>query len=184
MVSRSHALKDATNYISSCLERRLLTMGIFIDRRKAFDTVDHNILLKKLEFYGMRGVSGDFLRSYISDRSQYVSIYNSNSSVNNVMCGVPQGSVLGPILFNLYINDIVNVSDKLRFVWFADDTNILYSSKEIENVENTVNIEMSKIHEWLCTNRLSINLSKTNYMAFDKIKARSIPSIYINNHKI
>ena len=92
--------------------------------------------------------------------------------------------LLGPILFNLYIHNIVNVSGKLKFVLFADDTNILYSNKEIENVEDTVNIEMSKIHEWLCTNKLSINLSQTNYMFFNKIKARSIPSIYINNHTI
>ena len=82
------------------------------------------------------------------------------------MCDVPQGSVLGLMLFNLDINDTVKVSDKLKFVLFAHDTSILYSSKEIENVEDKVNIEMFKIHEWLCINKLSTNLSKTNYMFF------------------
>ena len=119
----SHALKDATNYNSSCLH-------------------------KKLKFSGTRGVLDNFLRSYILELFQYVSLVNSTSFVNNVITRIG----LDPILFNLYINDIVNVSDNLKCMLFADnshDTHILYNSKEFENVENTVNIEMSKINKWL-----------------------------------
>ena len=101
-------------------------MGIFI-LKKAFDIVDHWILLKKFDLYGIRDVSGDFLRSYLSNR-------------------VPQKSVLGPIFFNLYIHDLMNVSNNFKYVLFADNTNILYSDTEIKNVQRTVNKDQDKIH--------------------------------------
>ena len=88
-------------------------MGIFIDLRKAFGTVDNYILLKKLGCYGVRDMSGDFLRSYLSNRSQFVSLGNMKSHEKGIVCGVTQGSVLGPVLLNLYINDIVNVSNTI-----------------------------------------------------------------------
>ena len=95
---------------------------MFIDLKKAFDTIDHSILCKKLYHYGIRGVASDWVKSYLSKRNQYVEIDGICSDKKQIVCGVPQGSILGPILFLLYINDMANVSDKLRFILFADDT--------------------------------------------------------------
>ena len=114
--------------------------GIFLDLQKASDTVNHEILLMKLEHYGIRGISLDWFKTYLSGRKQYVSVNGSNSSFCNVSCGVPQGSVLGPLLFLIYINDLPYSSSKLAFYLFADDTNIYYESKiltcfRVENKE-------------------------------------------------
>ena len=118
----SYYVIDANNYISQSLDNGKFTMGIFVDIRKAFDIVEHNILLQKLEFYGLRRVSNDFLGSYLKQRSQFVSIKNVDSNLEPIRCGVLQGSILGPLLFNLYINDMVNVSKQFKFILFADDT--------------------------------------------------------------
>ena len=104
-----------------------MNSGAFIDLN-AFDTIDHHILLKKLDHYGMRGVVQDWLSSYPSNRKQYVQINNSKSGLLDVLCGVPQGSILGPKLFILYLNDISNVSHILNFILFADDTNMFLQS--------------------------------------------------------
>ena len=113
-------------------------------------------------------MSGDFLKYYISNRSQFVSLSNGKSHDQKILCGIPQRSVLGPIFFNMYVNDIVYTSEILKFVLFADDTYILFSTKKYEYIENTLNTKFNKVYEWLCTNKLSINLSKTNYMIFSK----------------
>ena len=101
-------------------------MGIFIDLKKAFDTIDHEILVNKLKFYGIRGVALDWLKSYLNNRKQYVNFNGTSSDMKTILCGIPQGSILGPTLFLLFINDICNVSKLLKFVLFADDTNIYF----------------------------------------------------------
>ena len=107
---------------------------VFIDLQKAFDTVNHDILLSKLEHYGIRGTSLKWFKSYLSDRYQYVSVNREYSNLMKITCGVPQGSVLGPLLFLLFINDLPNVSKKLNFYLFADDTNIYYETESPEKL--------------------------------------------------
>ena len=118
------ALIKITDKIRESVDKGKYGCGIFIDLRKAFDTVNHNILLLKMEHYGVRGPSLQWFRSYLSERKQYVYINGECSELKQISCGVPQGSVLGPLLFLIYINDLPNISKKLELYLFADDTNI------------------------------------------------------------
>ena len=140
--------------------------GIFIDLKKAFDTVNHKILLTKLEHYGIRGPILKWFESYLSNRSQFVYYNGVSSNILPMTCGVPQGSVLGPLLFLIYINDLPNISNKLTFFLFADDTNIYYESDNLKELEKTVNKELKLLSQWLNLNRLSLNVSKTNFVIF------------------
>ena len=135
--SINHALVSLKEAIKNSLDNRRFSCGIFIDLQKAFDTVNHNILSMKLEYYGIRGTALDWFKSYLSDRKQYVSVNGSNSSCLSVTCGVPQGSVLGPLLFLIYINDLPRSSKKLTFYPFADDTNIYYESNNPDLLQKT-----------------------------------------------
>ena len=126
--STTYALMEITERIKESIDSGKYGCGIFIDLKKAFDTVNHKILLMKLEHYGVRGMALKWFESYLTDRKQYVFYNGVSSDVENISCGVPQGSVLGPLLFLLYINDLPNISKKLGFYLFADDTNIYYES--------------------------------------------------------
>ena len=123
-------------------------IGIFMDLSKAFDTIDHDILIYKLKRYGIRGLALSWIIDYLSNRKQYVLFKSSKSQKSNITCGVPQGSILGPLLFLVYINDIINTSKTLKFILFADDTNIFYSHENHETLFNTLNTEIDKVSQW------------------------------------
>ena len=133
--STSYALISLTEKIEQTIDKGNLACGVFIDLKKAFDTVNHTMLLQKLEQYGIRGIPLQWFKSYLTDRKQYVSVCGNTSKTLEIKCGVPQGSVLGPLLFLLYINDLAKVSKKLTFFLFADDTNIYYESSNILDIQ-------------------------------------------------
>ena len=183
-MSISHALIDLVEEISTSLDKKKYTLGVFIDLKKAFDTVNHSVIIEKLNHYGVRGVAENWIKSYLSGRNQFVKLGECSSDVIQISCGVPQGSVLGPKLFILYINDICNVSKLLKFILFADDTNILYSDLNIHNLISIINHELDKLYTWFSVNKLSLNASKTNYMIFGKRKINCDVDIKINNNQI
>ena len=127
--------------------------ALSIDLRKAFDSLDQSILLNKLYKYGFRGISFNMIQSYLTNRKQYVSLSNGkfNSTKQNINQGIPQGSVLGPILFILFINDLLSISNECNFTLFADDTNLLFSSNNVKTLESTINNVLIILNKWLTT---------------------------------
>ena len=170
--STTQALLLLTDKIQRSIDKGMYCSGIFLDLCKAFDTVNHKILLTKLEYYGIRGVSNDWFSSYLSNRRQFVSLSGINSDYQTITCGVPQGSVLGPLLFLLYINDMPKCSNILEFHLFADDTNLFLNNPNILNLETDLNIELEKVSQWLYANKLSLNIDKTNFVVFHSPQRR------------
>ena len=164
--STLYALIEIIEKIKHSVDQGKFGCGIFIDLKKAFDTVNHEILLSKLEHYGIRGPLLSWFGSYLTNRKQFVFCNGVQSNTKTITCGVPQGSVLGPLLFLIYINDLPNISDKLQFFLFADDTNIYYDDKNLKSLEKTMNKELRKLSLWLNLNRLALNISKTNFVIF------------------
>ena len=160
------ALISLIDKLSSAMDQGDKVIGIFLDFSKAFDTVDHNILLLKLEHYGIRGTALDWFRDYMSGRKQFVTYNGVKSSRFNVSCGVPQGSILGPLLFLSYVNDIQNVTHHSFPLLFADDSNLFVTVKDLEIVENKANEDLCNIIDWLYANKLSLNIKKTHYIVF------------------
>ena len=162
------ALLYLVDKISNALDNVECVLGLFLDFSKAFDTVNHDILLTKLEYLGMRGILLDWFKSYLADRRQYV-IYNDiKSSCKTITCGVPQGSILGPLLFLLHINDLASVSHVILSLFFADDWNMFLSGKNPDDLIKVMNTEITKVIEWLRINKLSLNKIKSHFMVFRK----------------
>ena len=164
--STIQAVLSIADKIQSSIDSSNFSCGIFLDLSKAFDTVNHKILLDKLSFYGIRGIALEWFESYLSNRKQFASIGNINSDTKSIPMGVPQGSVMGPLLFLLYLNDLPNCSNILDFHLFADDTNLFFSSKSLLDIETTVSGELELVHKWLCSNQLSLNIEKSNFVIF------------------
>ena len=179
--STSMAVMSLTEQIATAINNKEYTAGVFIDLKKAFDTIHHEQLLMKLKYYGIRGVAHSWLKSYLEDRFQYVQINNEKSNMQKVKCGVPQGSVLGPKLFILYINDICKVSELLNFVLFADDTNLFCHGKNLNELLKTMEGELNRLKIWFDINKLSLNINKTKLMIFGNQKIDDEITLRINN---
>jgi exonuclease III len=165
-VSTVDALISFSEYVYGALNERNHCISVFIDLRKAFDTVNHAVLLQKLNCYGVRGLPLGWLTSYLSNRQQCVKIGARLSNYKIINIGVPQGSILGPLLFLFYVNDLPDVSSKLASVLFADDTTLSAKHTNFETLITEINVELVKIKHWTLVNRLSVNVEKTFVMLF------------------
>ena len=177
---------DALNsFLSDCYDgfnRNKYMCTTFVDFAKAFDTISHEILLYKLEHYGIRGLAYDWLKSYLQDREMYVDYSGAKSSTYSLNTGVPQGTILGPILFILYINDIVFSSNKLKFILYADDTTLFLNDFSLSRLSSNFNNELFNFHEWTKSNLISLNLSKTKCLLFNSTGSNICNSIHLKIH--
>ena len=158
------ALLEATNDWSMNIGNGLINGVVFIDLKKAFDTIEHQIILKKLKNYGMDESSLTWFHSYLNGRTQKCQVNNHLLDFKPFTCGVPQGSSLGPLLFLIYINDLPNCLKRSTPRMFSDDTSISYASDSTEEVQNVINLELKSLNDWLVANRLSLNIVKTEFM--------------------
>ena len=184
--STIHSILDIITESYQNIEDKRFSALILLDIKKAFDSVCHKILIKKLEFYGIRGVANKLLHSYLQNRLQFVSINNVKSNLEPVTCGVPQGSILGPLLFLLYINDLP-VSLKTMPRLFADDTALLIHESSFSKMESLANSELSNISKWMIANRLTLHPNKTyalNVSPFFRNRTTPELALSLDNVKI
>ena len=169
----SDAVNDLLSHIYNAMNDKKYFGAVFLDLSKAFDTVHHCILIKKLEHYGIRGTALSLFESYLQNRQQFVIVNGMKSKTQNITIGVPQGSVLGPLLFLIYINDLPLSIRKMKSVLFADDTTLFATNKDIITLGNDISNELTLVKEWLISNCLTLNIMKTYYIIFS---TREVPS--------
>ena len=175
--STSHANSLLVDRVTAAFEKKLSTLGIFLDLSKAFDTIDHNILLHKLNHYGIRGTALNWFESYLTGRTQQVCFSgHASNNINAINLSVPQGSILGPLLFIIYVNDFPNCLKNGTSLSFADDTSILISGKNANSIFAKGNQELCNIDNWLIANKLSLNVSKTKCVYFRTVNSKLPPS--------
>ena len=161
--STRHAIITLVERVSKALDTGKYVVGVFLDIKKSFDTVDHTILLAKLKQYGIRGNTHSWFESYLSNRKQYVEYNNYKSDTKTITHDVPQGSILGPIRFIIYMNDFSRSSDLIFSILFADDTSVFIEGINVENISKIFNTELEKANMWLKASKLTIHTKKTNY---------------------
>jgi Reverse transcriptase (RNA-dependent DNA polymerase) len=178
----SDAIMKFTEKIHKEIDNNKKTLAIFLDLAKAFDTVAHSILFNKLYSYGIRGIALDLIKSYLSNRNQYVEINETLSKPRQIQFGVPQGTVLGPLLFLIYINDLCNLKIAGTMFSFADDTVLLFSGNTWESVSKIAENEMGKVSKWLNVNLLTLNNEKSMYITFTPKKNTQPDNTLIKIH--
>jgi hypothetical protein len=183
--STEHSIIHALNYIGRAMNDNKYCVGVFFDLKKAFDVCSHEILLMKLSKMGISGIALDWFRSYLSERSQIVDINGNLSRLKKIKISILQGSILGPILFLCFINDLHRVTDLLTLM-FADDTFSLDSGNDLNDLISTVNNEINKMAVWFRANKLAVNISKTKYIIFrmkGKLVDANAPNIVYNENE-
>ena len=168
--STTLALIDVIDTLKKALDHKDYAICIFLDLEKAFDTISHEILLKKLEHYGFRGHSNIFFKSYLSNRKQYCLVNGKQTDYQNISFGVPQGSVLGPLFFLIFINDISMAMSKCNGKLFADDTSLLLHHKQINVLIHNAELALNDISHWFLLNKLSLSLDKYSFLFFHNVK--------------
>ena len=181
--STAYAIYDVIEEKLKNLDKNNFTCALYLDLSKAFDTVNHKILLQKLNHYGIRGLPLKMIQSYLLNRKQFTLVNGTKSEERSINIGVPQGSVLGPLLFLLYINDLP-LASCLHTKLFADDTCLIFSATTLDELQIIINQEIKKIDLWMSSNKLSLNYKKTKYMLIHRKNDRSHLNLYINNKKI
>ena len=181
--SCEHALLDAQHTILSSLDKKQIALLLLIDFSKAFDMVDHTILLNKLNNYGIRGIALKWMASYLINRNQYVYVNNTKSNILNLQYGVPQGSILGPLLFIIYINDLPSIDSAIHFIMYADDANIIITGSNIHEIKTKAETLLNQLSNWVSSNSLKLNVKKTHFMIFSNFKTRDSYdlTLYLNS---
>ena len=183
-VNTEHALLKAQHILIESLSKKQISLLLLIDFSKAFDRVEHTILLRKLEHYGIRGLALKWMTSYLKNRSQFVSLSGENSSIKHVQYGVSQGSILGPLLSIIYINYPPNIFNKAKFILYADDSNIIINGANIADIVQQLNALCNILPNWVISNGLALNLKKTKYMLFSRQNIELPDEFKILNKKI
>ena len=178
------ALNKFSNDIFSAIDNKNSVLSVFIDFAKAFDTINHKVLLSKMHHYGIRGPVLSWFKDYLTNRHQYTFFNCEKSSPTLITLGVPQGSVLGPVLFLLYINDISNIFSTSKSILFADDMTAYLTGPDPGQLITSANSELEKLYQWCLCNRLTINTDKTYFMLFTGKNILSLPNLQINNRII
>ena len=173
------AVSSFVEHLYDIIENQKFAIATFLDLSKAFDLVNHSLLLQKLSHYGIRGITLDWFKSYLTNRKQFVQFNRSKSSMQTIQCGVPQGSILGPLLFLVYINDLPQQCNSLHLTLYADDTSIVISGDSVTETTRRLNDNLARIDNWFTSNKLMINTSKTNFMVFS-----TKPSIQNSNFNV
>src|SRR5437867_5112353 len=182
--STSLSVLEVTDFCYANLDNNKYILGLFIDLQKAFDSIDIDILLSKLFNYGIRGIMFDWVKNYLHDRTQYTFVNGIKSSVSKISFGVPQGSVLGPLLFLVYVNDMYRATSEATPKLFADDTNLFIVADNLNDLSTRTNKCLDNIYQWCLAIRLTINLDKTNYTVFSPSRKTSIDNINIYIGKV
>ena len=182
------SLISVSDYWYENIDKNNVNIALFLDLKKAFDTVDHEILIRKMKVYGIKDIEVEWFRSYLKNRQQYCSLNGNKSSYRPATRGIPQGSCLGPLLFILYLNDFETCLKFSKANLYADDTEVSLSSNEIGNVRQNFQAELENISEWKRINKLSIHPEKTEFMVIDHPRRQSklpeLPPFYLDHTRI